>query len=148
MLNFPLQRRRLDPLFAEVDLGRLFEDLFKSPLQFSLGEIQRSPALDIYEKEKNVIVKAEIPGLKPEEMKLSVDGDLLVISGDKKLEKEVTKDNCYLLEHSYGKFQRTVRLPGYVKAEGAKATYKNGILKVELPKDEDQRQKEIKIDLE
>ncbi|MFH1777019.1 MAG: Hsp20/alpha crystallin family protein [Candidatus Omnitrophota bacterium] len=80
-------------------------------------------------------------------MKLSVDGNYLTISGEKKEEHEVKKENYHQLETFFGRFQRTVYPPSEVKAEKAKATYKNGILKVELPKTKAPEQKEIKIEV-
>lgn len=147
MRRFPLIRRRYEPLLAEFDFGRLFEDFFKSPFRFGLGMVEAVPAVDIYEKDNRIVAKAEIPGARPEDIKLSVDGNILTISGEKKEEHETKKENYYQLESFYGKFQRTVELPSDVKAEEAKAAYKNGVLSIELPKSESPKRKEIKIDV-
>lgn len=146
MRNFPLSRKRIDPFFGELDFGKVFENFFGSPFKLGFGFPGNVPVVDIYEKGSNVFVKAELPGANPEELKLSVDGNLLTISGEKRHEKEAKKENCYQLESAYGTIRRTVELPTDVKAEGARANYKNGVLTVELPKSDVERQKEIKID--
>jgi HSP20 family protein len=147
MRNFLVQHKDLDPFLAEFDLGRLFGDFFRPSFRIGLTAIETLPALDIYEKENNVVVKAEIPGVKPDDIKLSVDGNILTISGEKNREKEVKKENYYRAERAHGHFQRLVELPTDVKAEEAKATHKNGVLKIELPKATSQQKKEIKIDI-
>lgn len=147
MRRFPLVIRRHEPLIAESDIGRLFEDFFKTPFQFGLGAVEAVPAIDIYEKGEKIVAKAEIPGASPEDIRLSVDGNLLTISGEKKVERETKKEDYYRLEGSYGKFQRTVELPAEVKAEDAKATYKNGVLNIELLKSDSKKRKEIRIDI-
>ena len=149
MKSFPLGKRRHEALPAEFDFGRVFEDFFKAPFKLGIGAIGlgTGTAVDIYEKNGKIVAKIEIPGAKPQDLKLSVDGDLLTISGDKKVEHEVKRDDYYQLERSYGRFQRTVRLPADVKAEEAKAVYKSGVLTVELPKSESRRTKDINIDI-
>ena len=146
MRSFPLIRRHRDPFLAEFDFGRFVEDFFATPFKIGLSA-ETVPAIDIYEKDNVITVKADIPGAHPEDVKLSVEGNLLTIRGERKEENETKKENYYQLESSYGTFQRTVELPADVKAEAAKATYKNGILKVELPKAESHKKKEIAIDI-
>jgi HSP20 family protein len=146
MRHFPLVRRSYNPFLAEFDFGRLIEDFFRTPFKFG-SNLEMVPAVDIYEENNKIVAKVEIPGSRPEDIKLSVDGNLLTISGERKREREIKNENYYRLENAYGKFQRTVELPVDVKAEGAKATYKDGVLKVELPKAESQRSKEVKIDV-
>jgi len=145
MRIFPLIKRGRDPLFPDFALEGWFDDFFRWPFRRTLGIFETLPAVDIYEKNNTIVAKVEIPGVKPEDIKLSVDGNLLTISGEKKEEHEVKKENYHRIESCRGKFQRTVELPVEVNAEAAKATYKNGILKVELPKTESRRGKEIKI---
>lgn len=145
MFNVPMIRRnRIDNLF-KVD--RLFEEFFKVPFRFDLGGFEALPAVDIYEKDNRIMVKAEIPGVESEELNVSVDDDLLTISGEKRQENEVKEKDYYRLERVFGRFERTIRLPQAVKAEGARATYKNGVLKIELPKSEETKKKRIKIDV-
>ena len=139
MFNFPIVRRnRID---------NLLDEFFKVPLKWGLVGFETLPAVDIYEKDNKIMVKAEIPGVTAEKLNVSVDDDLLTISGEKKQENEIKNNDYYRLEASYGRFERQVRLPEPVKAEGVKATYKDGVLKIELPKSEETRKKKIKIDV-
>lgn len=147
MKNFHLMKpNRYQPLF-ELNLDRFFDDFFKTPFRFNLTSLETLPKVDIYEKDNSVFVKAELPGVKPEEVDISVDGNLLTIQGEKKEESEAKKEDYYSIETHYGKFQRVVELPAEVKAEEAKTDYKNGVLKIELPKAGEERKKKIKINL-
>lgn len=143
----PIKRNRDLTLFGEFGLGGIFEDFFKTSFPSSLFSHPVVPALDVYEKANKVIVKTELPGVKPEEVDLSVDGDLLIIRGEKKRENEVKEGDYHRTERSYGSFQRAVKLPSGVKADEAKATYKNGVLEIELEKSQEDRKKKIKIDV-
>src|SRR2546425_641089 len=123
---------RLTNLRDEID--RLFE----APL----AELDRTsqllsgwtPALDIYEDKDNVVVKAEIPGMKREEIEVSLHDGTLSISGERKSEGKYEDAETYRAERFFGKFQRTVTLPTPVSADKVKAQYKDGILTVTLPK--------------
>ncbi|OGW74609.1 MAG: hypothetical protein A2Z72_07260 [Omnitrophica bacterium RBG_13_46_9] len=148
MKCFPLKKKNGDPFLAEFDFGKAFDSLLNTPFTFGLARIEAAPAIDVYEKGDKLIAEAEIPGAKPEDLKLSVERNLLTITGEKKESEETKKKNYYHRESSYGAFQRVVELPSEVKGEEAKATYKNGVLKVELPKAESAKKKEIKINIE
>ena len=145
MFNFPIVRRNREDSLLKID--NLFDEFFRSPLKLGLAGFEALPAVDIYEKDNKIMVKAEIPGVKSEELNVSVDDDLLTISGEKKQENEVKEKDYYRLETAYGRVERTVRLPEAVKAEGAKATYKNGVLKIELCKSEEAKKKKINIEV-
>lgn len=99
------------------------------------------PPLDVSETNENVIVKAEIPGVDPKELNISVKDDTLTIKGEKKGEKEEKGKNYHFIERRYGSFTRSVLLPVAVKYEEAKAEYKNGILEITLPKQEEEAKK-------
>jgi HSP20 family protein len=107
-----------------------------------------APSLDISETKNNLIVKTEIAGVDPKEVNISVSGDVLSIKGEKKEEKEEKDENYHLMESSYGSFSRTVRLPVEVEQDKIKASCKNGVLKITLPKSTKSKAKEIKIDVE
>ena len=104
-----------------------------------------SPTVDISETEESYEVKAEIPGLKKEDIKLSVEDNVLTLSGERKVEKETEKKNYHRLERAYGKFERSFRLPREVDSESIKASYKNGVLTVQIPKSEAVKPKEIAV---
>ena len=127
-------------------LSQFFDNFFRFPFKTDLGGFEKMPKVDVYDRGNAVTVKAEVPGVKPGDVRLSINGNLLTFKGERKQEKEVKKEDYYHLESSFGAFERTIELPWDVKEDGVKATYKDGVLKVELPKSESQRTKEIKID--
>ena len=104
------------------------------------------PALDISEERDNLIVKADLPGLKKEEIDISVDGSVLTIRGERKSEKEDKGKNYYRLERATGSFQRSVDLGINVSEEKIKASYKDGVLEVVLPKNETKNMKKIAVE--
>ena len=106
------------------------------------------PALDISETKNDIVVKTEIPGLDQKDIDISLSDGVLTIKGEKKQEKESEKENYHLVERSYGTFIRSVRLPQEVQSNKINASYKNGVLKVTLPKSAETKKKEIKIKVE
>lgn len=94
--------------------------------------------MDISETKDSVVVEAEMPGMDSKSLDISLNGDLLTIRGEKKQETKTDNDGCYCTERIYGKFSRSVRLPGNVKSKGdeIKAIYKDGVLRIEIPKAE------------
>ena len=103
------------------------------------------PSLDLSETKDEFVVKAEVPGIDPKNIDISLSEGMLTIKGEKKQEKEEKDENYHFVERSYGSFIRSVRLPGQVQGDKVKASYKDGVLKVALPKSEEARKKEIKI---
>ena len=93
-------------------------------------------------------MKAEVPGMDPKDIDISLSDGLLTIKGEKKQEREEKEENYHLVERSYGAFTRSIRLPKEVQSDKISASYKNGVLKVTLPKSEEAKKKEIKIKLE
>jgi HSP20 family protein len=105
-----------------------------------------SPSVDIYEDEKNIRVKADIPGVNPEDMKIRFENGVLTLKGERKLEKEEKRDNFYRVERVYGSFSRSFTLPEAVESEGIEAKYNEGVLTITLPKrPESNNRKEIKV---
>jgi HSP20 family protein len=107
----------------------------------------RTPAVDVFEKENEVIVKAEIPGLSKDDVEVNLTNSTLTISGEKKKEEEVKDRNYYRCERSFGSFSRTIELPAEVKTEEAKASFKDGLLEIHLPKTEAAKRKLVKVDV-
>ena len=106
-----------------------------------------SPAIDIYDSKDNVMVKADIPGMKKDEIDVSVHGDTLILKGEKKQEKETKEKDFVRTERFCGSFNRAIRLPSEVDAAKVNASYKNGVLELVLPKKEESKPKQLKIDI-
>ncbi len=130
---------RFDRLFNDT-LSRFFDD----------GEvISRSwaPAVDIYETDQDVVLKAELPGLDPKDVEIRVEDGTLYLKGQRKFENEVKEENYHRVERSYGSFTRSFALPSSVNSEKAKAEYKDGLLTLTLPKREEAKPKTIQINV-
>lgn len=138
-------RRELEALRREMD--RLWESFFGERTALEPSETW-FPALDVTETKDNIVVKAELPGVDPKKVEISLSGNVLTIKGEKKQEKEEKEENYHLVERRYGSFLRSIRLPVEVQEDKIEASYKNGILKVVLPKSEKAKKKEIKIKVE
>jgi HSP20 family protein len=105
-----------------------------------------SPSLDVSETKESIVVRAEVPGLEAKDIDISLADDVLTIKGKREQEMEEKDENYHRVERSYGSFSRSVRLPREVRSDQIKAAYKNGVLKITLPKS--QEAKEIKIKVE
>jgi len=129
------------------EINRLFDSPF--------GELTRhmelfngwTPALDVYEDKDNLIVKAELPGMKREEIDISFHDGTLTITGERKYEEKNEDAETYRAERFFGKFHRTLALPKPVQSDKATATYKDGILTVTLPKTEEAKTKQIQVNV-
>ena len=146
--------RRLDLWEPFRDLRRMHDEmdrLFGSLWPTGDGDLTQTaawlPAVDMYEEKDQVIVKAELPGVKKEDLSLSLTEDTLTIKAQRKFEHEEKREGFFRMEGRYGSFQRTLELPVPVKTDAIKAEYKDGILKIVLPKAEAAKTREIKIDV-
>jgi len=147
--------RALSP-FEEME--RRFEDLFRRPFsllepswwpRLRMQEMEEiAPKVDIFEEGDNFVVKAEIPGMKKEEIEVNLTDDMVTISGEKKKEEKVEKKDYYRFERSFGSFSRSFRLPKDVQADKAKAIFKDGVLELKVPKTEEAKKKEKKVPIE
>jgi HSP20 family protein len=140
------------PAFGRLtDLRDEIDRLFESPLT----ELARSsnllsgwnPALDLYEDKDNLYVKVELPGMKREDIDVSLHEGSLSISGERKSEQKHEDAEVYRAERFFGRFQRTVTLPTPVATEKVKAQYKDGILNITLPKTEEAKPKHIDVNV-
>jgi HSP20 family protein len=104
-----------------------------------------SPPLEVMEKENEYFVKAELPGMKKEEIDVSMVEDTLTIKGERKAEEEVKEENYQLCERCYGSFERSITLPKAIDAKRIAATYENGILEITLPKAPEAKPKKVEI---
>ena len=122
---------------------RFFED-FELPMRFR-EETEFSPAFDVSETEKELIVRAEVPGMEKKDININLSEGLLTITGEKKHEKKEEKENYHCFERRYGKFSRTMQLPLDVDSEKVDAVYKDGVLTITLPKSETVIPKKIEV---
>jgi HSP20 family protein len=103
------------------------------------------PAVDIYETEQNVVLKAELPGVDPKEVEVTVHDGALYLKGERKYEKEVKEENYHHVERAYGSFARSLTLPASIDQEKVEAEFKDGVLTLTMPKREEAKAKKIKI---
>jgi HSP20 family protein len=134
------------PSFRD-EFDRLFEDFWGRWPHWPLLAPERewSPALDVSETKDKMLVKVELPGVDPKDIDLSVEGDLLTIKGERKQEKEEKEEDFHRIERFYGAFSRTLRLPASAEYDKVSASYKDGILKLTIPKKEEAKAKKIQI---
>ena len=124
-------------------MDRLFEDSFLRPGSF--GVETEMPQLDVYETDDHLVVKASVPGVKPEDIDVTLAGDVLTIKGEFKSEEKIGKRNYLRQERRYGSFVRQVTLPAGVNSDKVQATFEHGILTLELPKLEAAKVKTVKV---
>jgi HSP20 family protein len=137
--------REIDVLRREMD--RIWDRFSgENPLEWSGREW--APSLDVSETQDRIVVKAEAPGIDPKAIDVSLSNGVLTLKGEKKKESEEKGENYHLVERSYGAFSRSVRLPAEVQEDKVKASYKDGILTITLPKSERAKERAIKIEVE
>ncbi|MEO0074684.1 MAG: Hsp20/alpha crystallin family protein [candidate division WOR-3 bacterium] len=141
-----------EPLKELEEIRREIDDIFEMrPFRFGLKPLLArsfSPAIDIIDKKDKIVVKAEVPGVDKKDMTISISDDELVIKGEVKREQEVNEKDYYHSERFYGTFSRSIALPAMVDKSKAKASYKDGILEITLPKAESEKSKEVKLEIE
>ncbi len=128
-------------------LGNVFNDPFFKPF-FSNSENEITswnPMVDIFEEDGKIVVKADLPGVKKEDISINVENRILTLKGERVKEDEVKEDNFFRRERSFGSFQRSFTLPADIKTEDIKANFKEGILKIEIPMPEEKKAKQIEI---
>ena len=104
-----------------------------------------SPSVDIFETEGEIVVKAELPGIDRKDIQLNLENNVLSLRGERKFQKETKDDNYHRIERSYGVFSRAFSIPATVDEERIRADYKDGVLKIVLPKKDQAKPKQIKI---
>ena len=143
---------RWNPMRELEDMQHRFENILgRSPLQMrengeeSLTAAEWTPPVDVAEDEKEYVIKAELPEVKKEDVKVSVENGLLSISGERKFEKEEKNKKYHRVERAYGFFSRSFSLPDAVDADQVKADFKEGMLTIHVPKSERARPKQIEV---
>jgi HSP20 family protein len=124
-------------------MDRLFDDAFTRPL--SLAGNWSVPAVDMYQTDNEVVVKAALPGIKADEVQINITGEVLTLKGEVKQSEETKEKAYHIREQRWGAFERSIILPTDVVADKAKADFENGILTITLPKAEEVKPKTITI---
>jgi HSP20 family protein len=124
-------------------MDRLFDDAFTRPVSLSGGSV--IPAIDLYQTDDEVVVKAALPGLKAEDVQISITADVLTLRGEFRKETEQKEATYHIREQRFGSFERAIMLPTDVQSDKSKAEFENGVLTVTLPKAETVKPKTINI---
>jgi HSP20 family protein len=139
------------PTWSPFDRLSSLRDLLDSAFQLASSAPESTsgwvPALDVFEDEDRITVQVELAGMKKEDFDISLQDDMLTISGERKSESEKREGESFRSERSFGAFSRSITLPSPVKAEEVKATYEDGVLTVTLPKAEEAKPKKIQVNL-
>ena len=130
-------QEQINRVFGDV-VGRTGEESNLTPW---------APEVDIYETENELVVKADLPDVNPQDLDIRVESNILTIRGERKFYKKVNEDNYLRIERSYGSFSRSFSLANSVKSEAIKADYQNGVLTLSIPKREEAKPKQIKVNV-
>jgi HSP20 family protein len=128
----------------QEQMNRLLEDSFRGRTDES-NMTTWAPAVDIYETENELVLKADLPDIDEKNLDIRVENNMLTIRGERQFEKKVSEDNYLRVERAYGSFSRSFALPNTVNAEAIQADYRNGVLTVTMPKRAEAKPKQIKI---
>jgi len=142
---------RFEPFRGVSSLQDQINRLFNETVDRSSGEANLTtwaPPVDIYETEHELVVKADLPDVKPEDLDIRVENNILSIRGQRKFEKKINEDNYLRVERAYGSFSRSFSLANTVNTEAIKADYKDGVLTLSVPKREEAKPKQIKVNVQ
>ena len=140
---------RLDPFRGlnslQDQVNRLFDETFSRGRSGESEMGTWAPAVDIYETEQELVLKADLPEVNQQEIDIRIENNMLTIRGERKFHNEVSQDNYLRVERAYGPFTRSFSLPNTINTEAIKADYHNGVLSIRMPKREESRPKQIRI---
>jgi HSP20 family protein len=136
---------RRDPFRQFNTLPMHLADFFRKDWEAPLSTTAWNPSVDILENDNEVVVKAELPGINAKDIEVRLENNVLMLKGERRFEKETKDENYYRVEREYGNFSRAFVLPTAVNADNVIAEYKDGILKIIMPKKEETKPKPIKI---
>jgi len=140
---------RWDPFREVAALQNRVNSLFRdfNDGESSLTTTNFIPAVDVYEDEKRIVLKLEVPGIPEKDLDVTVENNTLVVKGERKFEKEEKEENFHRIERRYGSFSRAFTLPTIVETENIDAKYENGVLRLELKKKPEAQPKQIKVNV-
>jgi HSP20 family protein len=131
----------------QSEINRVFDAFFGRPAMAPGGERVWNPAVDVFETRDDLVIACDLPGVKEKDVHVSITGDVLSVKGERQAGDETKQDSYHRLERWFGRFERHVTLPMPVQADKVKATYHEGVLQIRLPKAEEIKPREIKIEL-
>jgi len=128
-------------------MNHLFDDVLRPVVRGDsrLSMWNQYPTVDIYDNDQNIVIKAELPGIDKKDIVIDVKDGVLTLKGERSFDNEVKEEKYYCRERTFGKFERVFRLPADVDPEKISADYKDGILKINIPKPEEQQPKQITV---
>jgi HSP20 family protein len=132
---------------VQNEMNRLLDSVFGRPSMVSASERLWAPLADMSETKDDLYISFELPGIREKDVTVSITGDVLTVKGERKLERDLQDEGYHRLERVYGKFERSMPLPIPVQADKVKATYRDGVLEIRLPKVETVKPREIKIEV-
>lgn len=127
------------------EMNRLFSGTFSRGSQDEVLRGAWSPSVDIFENKNEIVLEAELPGMNPEDVNISIENNVLTLHGERRFEKKDESDNFHRVERSYGSFTRSFTLPPTVSSENANAEFQNGVLRLTLAKREEAKPRRIEI---
>ncbi len=128
-------------------LNRVFDDVLRRGNNEESNLTSWAPAVDIFETEQELVVKADLPDVDAKELDIRVENNILTIRGERKFQKQINENNYLRVERSYGSFARSFSLANTVNSEAIKADYQNGVLTLNIPKREEAKPKQIKVNV-
>jgi len=131
-------------------INRLFEDSFprSGDIDEDISMCEWKPSVDIYETEEGIVIKAELPGVNKEDVSVEVKNNILTLKGERFVDKEIDEDKYYRRERCFGTFHRTFTLQDTVLPDKIKAKFRNGVLEIEVPKPEEEKPRQISVNVE
>jgi HSP20 family protein len=130
-------------------INKLFNDAFtRANVDEDFALSAWKPVVDIFDKDDAIVIHAELPGVKKEDVAIEVKDNVLTLRGERSESKEIKEDKYYRKERTFGSFHRAFSLPAAINPDTIKATFKDGILEIEIPKPEEQKPKQVKISIE
>lgn len=140
-----------DPFRDLLDLEKEFNRFLESSFELLPERVSKEgtwlPSLDISEDKENIVIKVDLPGVKQNDIDISIHGNILTIKGERKREEESKDRNYHRIERFFGSFVRSLSLPQYVDTNKVKASYKDGVLEITIPKTEEAKPKQIKVEV-
>jgi len=148
-----VRKEKMQPVAPFADMEKYFDSFFRNPLSLMAAPVLAAPVreniltpfVDIYNDGDDIVIKAEVPGINREDMDISIDRNVLTISGEKKQENKIEEKDYHRIERTYGTFTRSFKLPDDVNVDEAKAEFKDGVLEIRMPRVGDNNARKIEI---